>query len=115
MLEDLGAALTPERRIVVARELTKKFETITSLTAADLSEWIKTHEPRGEYVVLVDEEPMKEETLSVQEEAWLKALAPELPSSRLAAIAAKLTGRPRQEIYTWLTVMRKTQETDAAE
>ena len=115
LLEDLGAALTPERRIVVARELTKKFETITSLTAADLSEWIKTHEPRGEYVVLVDEEPMKEETLSVQEEAWLKALAPELPSSRLAAIAAKLTGPPRQEIYTWLTVMRKAQETDAAE
>ena len=62
--------------------------------------------------MLVDEEPMKEETLSVQEEAWLKALAPELPSSRLAAIAAKLTGRPRQEIYT---VMRKAQETDAAE
>ena len=36
-------------------------------------------------------------------------------STRSRAIAAKLTGRPRQEIYIWLTVMRKAQETDAAE
>ena len=112
LLGDLAEVMTPERRIVVARELTKKFETITSMTIAELPEWMKTHEPRGEYVVLMDEEPPKDEALSVQEEAWLKALAPELPSSRLAAIAAKLTGRSRQEIYAWLTAERQGREED---
>ena len=48
MLRDLAASLDPERRIVVARELTKRFETIVSLSAGELPAWLDTHEPRGE-------------------------------------------------------------------
>lgn len=106
LLRELGAQLTPERRVVVARELTKKFETIISLTAADLVRFADAHEPRGEYVVLVDEEPPKPQTLLPEDEAWLRDLAPEMPASRLAAIAARRTGRPRQEIYAFLLSLR---------
>ncbi|MDO5532785.1 16S rRNA (cytidine(1402)-2'-O)-methyltransferase [Sutterella sp.] len=109
LLKELGETLSPGRKVVVARELTKKFETVISLNAAELPQYAMTHEPRGEYVVIMDEEPPKEEGLSPADEAWLRDLAPELPASRLAAIAARRTGRPRQEIYSWLIRLRDDQ------
>lgn len=99
VLEDLAAAVEPERRVVVAREITKKFETFTALTGATLADWAKTHEARGEYVILIDEAPRVEETVSEEGMAWLRLLADELPSSKLAAVAAKVTGCPRDELY----------------
>lgn len=102
LLEDLAEVLSSGRRVVVARELTKKFETISAMNAGDLGKFASTHDPRGEYVVLVDEEPPKEEGLTAEAEAWLRDLAPEMPASKLAAITARRTGIPRQEIYAWL-------------
>lgn len=102
LLTDLSAALTPERRVVVARELTKKFETITTLTAQTAAVWARSHEPRGEYVVLVDQEPPNEQTVDDDARRWLQALAGEVPASRLAAAAAKATGLPRQMLYDYL-------------
>lgn len=102
LLEDLAAAMEPERRVVVAREITKKFETFSSLTGAELAEWAALHEPRGEYVILVDEAPAKDNVLSEDDIRWLRAMMSELPSSKLAAVAAKVTGKPRDEIYQWL-------------
>ena len=99
LLEDLAAAMEPERRVVVAREITKKFETFSSLTGAELAEWAALHEPRGEYVILVDEAPAKDNALSEDDIRWLRAMMSELPSSKLAAVAAKVTGKPRDEIY----------------
>lgn len=103
MLGDLAAALDPSRRVVVARELTKRFETIVSLTAAELAEWVKTHEPRGEYVVIVDEAPTKTEALTERDLRWLQALKDALPASKLAAAAAKATGGDRSTLYAQLT------------
>lgn len=91
LLEDLAAAMEPERRVVVAREITKKFETFSSLTGAELAEWAALHEPRGEYVILVDEAPAKDNALSEDDIRWLRAMMSELPSSKLAAVAAKVT------------------------
>lgn len=43
-----------QRKVVIGRELTKKFETITHLAIAELSNWIKSNEQlRGEFVILV--------------------------------------------------------------
>ena len=106
LLKDMGEALSADRRVVIARELTKKFETIVSLTAGELERFVAAHEPRGEYVLLVDEEPAVAEEMSPADEAWIRALEGELPASRLAAIAAKRTGRPRQEIYARLMQAR---------
>lgn len=107
LLEDMGKILSPERHLVIARELTKKFETIVSLSMQDLPQFILTHEPRGEYVLLVDEDPVGAEAIDPNDAAWIQALEGELPASRLAAIAAKRTGRPRQEIYARLMQARE--------
>ena len=99
LLTDLADALEPERIVVVAREITKKFETFTRLPASELAEWATAHEPRGEYVVLIDEAPEREATLGEAERRWLEAVAEAMPASKAAALASKVTGIPRQTLY----------------
>ncbi len=113
LLNDMAEALDGARGVVIARELTKKFETVTAMTVADLPAFAAAHEPRGEYVLLVDEKPAEEGGLDPSDEAWLRDLAGEMPASRLAAIAARRTGRPRQEIYAWLMKTREGTESEA--
>ena len=113
LLNDMAEALDGVRGVVIARELTKKFETVTAMTVADLPAFAAAHEPRGEYVLLVDEKPAEEGGLDPSDEAWLRDLAGEMPASRLAAIAARRTGRPRQEIYAWLMKTREGTESEA--
>ncbi len=102
--------LDAERRIVIAREVTKRFEEFTEMKAQELQSWAKTHEPKGEYVVLVDEyEKKKSSDDLVNEETlrWARLIAAELPVSRAAAIAAKASGAKREAIYKALTKEEK--------
>ena len=103
VLKDLSQLAHPQRRVVVARELTKKFETFTVLTAAELETWAKAHEPRGEYVILVDVEPDNDALqLSEKDKQWIQALAAAMPASKASAVAAKIVGVTRDDIYRWL-------------
>ena len=103
VLKDLSQLAHPQRRVVVARELTKKFETFTVLTAAELLTWAQEHEPRGEYVILVDVEPYNEALqLTEKDKQWIQALAAAMPASKASAVAAKIVGVARDEIYRWL-------------
>ena len=107
LARELADALPAARRVVIARELTKKFETVDALTADALAAWAQTHEPRGEYVVLVDAAPVATPDESAQIDAttarWLAALAAALPASKAAAVAAKASGLPRALLYAALT------------
>ena len=104
---ELAAALAPARRVLVARELTKRFEAIVETTAARLPALIAAAEPRGEYVLVIDAEDAADPAVADGEAVaidartaqWLAALAPELPASRLAAIASRVTGLPRALLY----------------
>ncbi len=103
VLMDLAQLAQPERRVVVARELTKKFETFSVLSAAELSDWTQAHEPRGEYVILVDVAAQTDRfDLSEKDKQWLRALAGTMPASKAAAAAAKIIGCSRDEVYRWL-------------
>lgn len=103
----LAVALPPERLVVVARELTKKFESIDAMPAADLPAFITGQPQRGEYVLLVE---AAEDTALAQIDAvtqrWLAALADALPAARAAAVAARATGLPREHLYAALTALR---------
>jgi 16S rRNA (cytidine1402-2'-O)-methyltransferase len=98
---ELAAVLGGERRIVVARELTKKFETVQVCRAAELREAIGA-EPRGEYVLLVDADAATGADIDAVTRRWLAALAEVLPASRAAALAAKVSGAPREQLYALL-------------
>ncbi len=99
----LSSALSPDRRVVLARELTKKFEAISVQRAVELA--TLSVEERGEYVVLVDAaadaEPKDSDPADIDPAVarWLAALLEELPPARAAAIAAKASGQPKSAMY----------------
>lgn len=101
--EDLVAALGPDRRLVVARELTKAFETVASLRLGDAPAWFAedADRERGELALVVDAAPetSRDEGLPADAAAWLDALVRELPPSRAARIVAERTGASRDALY----------------
>lgn len=103
LLEDLSKVLDPTRRVVVVRELTKRFETFEAMKGSELAEFAATHEPRGEYAILVDEAKRTDkETLSEEAMQWARAIATELPLSKTAALVARVTGVKRDVAYNAL-------------
>ena len=98
-LSDLGAILG-ERRVVVARELTKRFETFLVGTAAGLAERISADPAQqlGEIVILVAGAQGGAGERAEQERV-LRLLAAELPLKRAAAIAAEITGAKKNALY----------------
>jgi 16S rRNA (cytidine1402-2'-O)-methyltransferase len=97
LLALMSAVLEPGRRVVLARELTKKFETIASHRASELGALVA--EERGEYVVLVDAAAEPDTEIDPVTRRWLEELVQELPPARVAAIAARASGRPRDALY----------------
>jgi 16S rRNA (cytidine1402-2'-O)-methyltransferase len=108
---ELGAALGGDRSLVVARELTKKFETITQMTLAEAPDWFAAdpNRERGEFVLLVDA-PTTSATVSdastVDFRRLLAALVVELPPARAARVAAAATGLPRDMLYAQALAMK---------
>ena len=52
-LEQLAEVFGAERKVSVSRELTKKFEQTVRGTIAEVLEHFRTHEPKGEFVIVV--------------------------------------------------------------
>jgi 16S rRNA (cytidine1402-2'-O)-methyltransferase len=102
---ELAEVLDRERRIVIARELTKKFETLQVCRAGELRSAIGAA-PRGEYVLLVDAVEATAADIDALTRRWLAALAEVLPASRAAALAAKVSGVSREDLYALLSKER---------
>ena len=102
---DLAAALGTDRALVVGRELTKAFETITRLSLGDADAWFAAdpNRERGEFVLIVDAPLLREhsadEILTAEAERWLVALLQELPPARAARVIAAMTGIKRDVVY----------------
>lgn len=107
-LADLAATLGPGRRVVIARELTKVFETIHACTLAEAVEWIAAdgHRSRGEFVVVV-EGAGKEEGDDNDARGVLEALLAELPLKQAVGLAVRITGANRSELYAMALAMKK--------
>jgi len=97
---DLCAVMGGERQIVLAREITKLFETIHACPLRDAEAWLKSdsNRQRGEFVVLVSaaipEPGMSPDTLDT-----LIKLLDELPLKQAVQLAANITGASRNELY----------------
>lgn len=90
------------RRMTVARELTKKFETVFTGSATDVVAWLNDDpkQQQGEFVLVVEGgEPAPFENQVVDTERLLKVLIRELPVKKAAALVADLTGLPKNELY----------------
>jgi 16S rRNA (cytidine1402-2'-O)-methyltransferase len=114
-LEDLAAAFGGERAAVVAREITKKFETVYRGTLASLAQRAAQDADmsRGEIVIVVHGSAVLEsdDQGAAAAESVLRALLEDLPVSQAAKIAARITGRGRSELYERaLAITRPTAE-----
>ncbi|HEY4373276.1 MAG TPA: 16S rRNA (cytidine(1402)-2'-O)-methyltransferase [Burkholderiales bacterium] len=103
LIADLAAECAPERRLVLARELTKRFESIHATTVGEAPAWLQgdSNRQRGEFVVLLEAaaQPKGEETLTAEAERVLGLLLAELPVKGAARLTAEITGAARKALY----------------
>lgn len=59
-LEQLAEVFGQERKVSVSRELTKKFEQTVRGSLAEVAEYFREHEPKGEFVIVVAGQPKAE-------------------------------------------------------
>jgi len=101
-LADLLAVLGPERRITLARELTKVFESIHECTLGEVIGWIEAdpNHARGEFVLILHAAPLGDADAKAREALRvLDVLMRELPASQAAKLAAQITGARRNDLY----------------
>ncbi len=102
-LEDMRGVFGDDRPAVLARELTKTFETLKGASLQELCGWVAAdaNQQRGECVVLVGgwQAPEGESALSAEALRVLDLLLGELPVKRAAALAAEITGVRKNLLY----------------
>jgi len=102
MLADAAAVFGNTRRAVLARELTKLFETVLDNTLVGLHATVMAEpdQRRGECVVLIEGAPVGEDASRLREGRRVYAkLAGHLPPSTAARLAAEITGASRKALY----------------
>jgi len=100
MLEILGA----EREVVLARELTKTFETIQGMPLGELIEWVKSdpNQQRGEMALLIHGyRAAVDDTLPEEVTRTLTILTKELPLKKAAAMTAEIYNLKKNALYKW--------------
>lgn len=106
-LSDMASVLGGTRRAAMCRELTKTFEEIVTLPLGELTfRYPETASVKGEIVIVV-EPPLAAATDAADTNALLKSLAREMPASKAAAEASRLTGIPKTELYQRLLDMKR--------
>lgn len=102
-LQDMQVVFGDERPALLARELTKTFETLKGMPLAELAAWVAadSNQQRGECVVLVAgwQAPEGEEAVSAEAMRVLNLLLAEMPLKRAAALAAEITGVRKNLLY----------------
>ncbi len=99
--EDLQAVFGDEREIVLAREITKLFESIHRCKLGEVLDWLNSdpNNQRGEFVLLVSAAPAETGVIDVETERILKLLLQDLPLKQAVQLAAQITGGGRNELY----------------
>jgi 16S rRNA (cytidine1402-2'-O)-methyltransferase len=100
-LADMGSAFGNERPAVIARELTKLFETVLDGTLEQLLARVLAddNQRKGEFVVMVQGASDDEEAKIAEGRRLYTKLNEHLPPSTAAKLAAELSGAPRKALY----------------
>ncbi len=113
-LADMAAVLDGARRVTLARELTKRFESIVTLPLADAPAWLAAdpNNARGEFVVIVHA-PATEVAIDAEAMRVLGILQGALPPTLAAKLASQITGRSKAELYKMSLALKPREQDDA--
>ena len=102
-LADLASLFGGTRPAVLARELTKVYETLRRDTLDGLRQWVAKdpQQRRGECVLLVAGAPHTVDEREAEGQRVVKLLLEELPVKQAASLAARITGAGRNGLYRW--------------
>ncbi|MBS0317055.1 MAG: 16S rRNA (cytidine(1402)-2'-O)-methyltransferase [Proteobacteria bacterium] len=103
----LALAILGERRVTVARELTKQFEEIATIAAAGLPSWLaaSTQRLRGEFVLVLHPQAAADDAGGA--DRVLRLLLEEVPLKTAVRLAAEITGAPRNALYQSALALKK--------
>ena len=89
------------RPVTLCRELTKQFETVATMPANALAAWLEqdANRSRGEFVLVLHAQASVVADGGAGNDATLRTLLKELPLKQAVALAAELTGSPRNALY----------------
>jgi 16S rRNA (cytidine1402-2'-O)-methyltransferase len=103
LLQALAAALAPMQRVVIGRELTKRYEAIHSLTAGELPAWLKADHKLdvGELVIAIGKAPAAapQDGSNTQQLKLLATLMKHLPLKTAVNVASEITGTAKNALY----------------
>lgn len=103
-LQAMAEVFGAQRQAVLARELTKRYETIIDGSLAELASQVNTdrNQQRGEMVILVSGSAALDDERSNEEQEAdrvLRILLAELPAKQASALAVQLTGLKKNYLY----------------
>jgi len=110
-LEDMVSVFGPTREAVLARELTKTFETIRHAPLGELYEWVHAdaNQQKGEFVLLLHGAEKGSEGLDAEACRIARVLAEELPHKQAAALASRISGVKKNALYQFLLSEKESQ------
>ncbi|MBM6615997.1 16S rRNA (cytidine(1402)-2'-O)-methyltransferase [Desemzia sp. RIT804] len=109
VLKNMGTVLGESRKIVLCRELTKRYEEFIRGTVEEVQEWAQNTEIRGEFCVIVEgnsegslfpEEDMSWQELTVREHVEHFMEEQQLRSKEAIKEVAKIRNMKKQEVYS---------------
>jgi 16S rRNA (cytidine1402-2'-O)-methyltransferase len=108
-VDDLLKVFGSERDVVLARELTKRFESIHRCSLRDAPAWLAgdSDRQRGEFVIIVSGNLQVETSDEAEARRVLEVLLEELPVKQAAALAAQIVGRRKNELYDLALTLKK--------
>jgi len=101
-IADLLAVLGGERTLLLARELTKKFEQLHACPLAQAPAWLAADDNhrRGEFVLVISPlSAIESDAGDVEQRRVLEILLEELPLKQAAHLAARITGGRKNALY----------------
>ncbi len=106
---DMANILGGERRLTIARELTKTFETFHRCVLGAATAWLESdsNQQRGEFVLLVEPAPEKPlEGIGEEAERILKLLMADLPLKQAVKLATEITGLKKNALYDFALTLQ---------
>lgn len=100
-VDDMAQSFGPDRVVVIAREITKLFESFHRCPLGEARTWLEAdpNRRRGEFVLIVEGAAANPEQPAMQTQRVLEILLRELPLKQAVHLAAEITGARRKALY----------------